>query len=213
MSEKLRELLSATMDGETDTFERRRVLDEARTNSELREYWYRQHLVRSVILGEEIDLQDQLRARLHAEMEELAEGEGPVVVPEEEAMQPQKTNWVNRVTGTAVAVAVAALVVINGDLFVGSDETFELVQPTTVQPGGAPRPLQTAPVMYDVPTPADRHRTDGFIVHHIQQNALNNPGAASLIRFITFDRKTPRSVLPDPATDEAQAVDRSAPIE
>lgn len=180
------------MDGEADAFELRRVLDEARSNPELRSYWYRQHLLSSVIRGEEIGTQERLRERLLAEMEELT-NENPdeiVLHNEAEVPTPARNPWFGRMTGTAVAFVVAALVVVNGDLLVGGGD--EPGFSDIAQQNRNVQPLQTAPVMYDVATAADRNRTDALIVHHIQQNALNNPGAASLIRFITFDRKNPR---------------------
>ena len=193
MSEKLRESLSATMDGEADAFELRRVLDEARANPDLRGYWHRQHLLGSVIRGEDIGVQEGLRERLLAEMEELAEAPEEVHSELHEAETPvTKTNpWLGRLTGTAVAAAVAVLVVVNADLLVGGsdDPGFSVTQQTR-----SVQPIQTAPVMYDVATPADINRTDALIVHHIQQNALNNPGASSLIRFIAFDRKEPQAL-------------------
>ena len=76
MSEQLRESLSAVMDGEADAFELRRVLDESRSDSKLRELWHRQHLVRDILRGDEIVHQLDLRARLLAEMEELSSQEG-----------------------------------------------------------------------------------------------------------------------------------------
>ena len=186
------------MDGEANDFELRRVLDEARSNPELRGYWHRQHLLGSVIRGEDISAQDSLRERLLAEMEELsdethAEGEE---LHEVQDPEPTPNPWFGRLAGTAVAAAVAVLVVVNADLLTGGPEQpgFEITQTNPIQP------IQTAPVMYDVAKPADINRTDALIVHHIQQNALNNPGASSLIRFIAFDRKEPQPLVIEEST-------------
>lgn len=189
------------MDDEADAFELRRVFDEARNNPDLRSYWYRQHLLGSVIRGERVDDHYVLRERLLAEMEELSdEDEEPVfVTAQPEPPSGSSNRWFGRITGTAVSLAVAALVVINGDLLTGGDDEpgfsggFAEQRVSDVR---LPQTVRTEPVMYDLATPADRNRTDAFIVHHIQQNALNRPGAASLIRFIAFDRKSPRSLSP-----------------
>lgn len=194
MSEQLRESLSAAMDGEADAFELRRVLDESRNDPELRALWHRQHLVRSVMQGERLAAQGELRERILAEMSELEN------IPEEEAMvtpeavleaPPEKPRWTGRLAGTAVAAAVAVLVVLNGDLLTGREDGPGFVAPDTAQAtqiSGA----TSAPVMYDIVTPADRERTDALIVHHLQQNALNRPGGFSFVRLVSFDRQLPR---------------------
>ena len=115
------------MDGEADAFELRRVLDEARSNPELRGYWYRQHLLSSVIKGEDITLQDELRERLLSQMEDLEElsnaaPEGDSDLREDQMPQSRTNPWLGRLTGTAVAAAVAVLVVVNADLLVGKTD-------------------------------------------------------------------------------------------
>ena len=194
MSEQLRESLSAAMDGEADAFELRRVLDESRNDPELRALWHRQHLVRSVMQGESLAAQGELRDRILAEMSELES------ITEEEAMvapeavveaPPEKTRWAGRLAGTAVAAAVAVLVILNGDLLTGGEGGPGFVAPDTAQTSqisGA----ATAPVMYDIVTPADRERTDALIVHHLQQNAINRSGGFSFVRLVSFDRQLPR---------------------
>lgn len=193
MSEQLRESLSAAMDGEADAFELRRVLDEAKNDPELRTLWYRQHLIRSVMRGEALANPANLRERILAGMSELDDeslDEG-VVIPQAIREAPaEKPRWPGRLAGTAVAAAVAMLVVFNGDLFTGGDDGAGFVAPEiaqTAQISGA----AAAPVMYDIVTPADRQRTDALIVHHLQQNALNRSGGFSFVRLVGFDRQLP----------------------
>ena len=193
MSEQLRESLSAVMDGEADAFELRRVLDESRSDSKLRERWHRQHLVRDILRGDEIVHQLDLRARLLAEMEELSSQEGDEPIPE---AQPKldttnKSPWLGRLAGIAVAATVALLVIVSSDYLIGGDEGAGFVGPGIAQnnPPGATSAV-LAPVMYDVATAADRQRTDALIIHHLQQNALNRPGGFSFVRWVGFDRKS-----------------------
>ncbi|NKB97487.1 MAG: hypothetical protein GKR90_03160 [Pseudomonadales bacterium] len=198
MSEQLRESLSAVMDGEADAFELRRVLDESKNDPQLRELWHRQHLVRDILRGDEISHQLDLRARLLAEMEELDAQEDHEPIPEAQPSldQTKKTPWLGRLTGTAVAATVALLVIVGGDYFTGGSDDSGFVGPEIAQ-SSAPtnRPAATAPVMYEIATPADRQRTDALIIHHLQQNALNQPGGFSFVRWVGFDRKTAPNAL------------------
>jgi sigma-E factor negative regulatory protein RseA len=52
MSEKLKESLSAVMDGEADEFEIKRVLNEASSNPELMSRWHRYHLIGHLVRSE-----------------------------------------------------------------------------------------------------------------------------------------------------------------
>jgi sigma-E factor negative regulatory protein RseA len=52
MSEKLKESLSAVMDGEADEFEIKRVLNEASSNPDLKTRWHRYHLIGAVLRSE-----------------------------------------------------------------------------------------------------------------------------------------------------------------
>ena len=66
MSEKLKESLSAVMDGEADEFELRRVLDEVSKDAELASSWDRYHLIGSVMRGERLARVNVMRPSLRS---------------------------------------------------------------------------------------------------------------------------------------------------
>lgn len=187
MSEQLRESLSAAMDNEADAFELRRVLDEASADPELREQWHRMHILRDVLRGEAEHYDGDLRANICAQMEELDfavdDEDDPLAVVEESQPKPS-SGWLGKLAGGAVAAAVAALVVINGDVLLESDADGQ------AQIAQAQKDLDTAtrpvPVMYREATADDRMRLDAHRMIHYQQNALNRSGAVSFVRMATF---------------------------
>lgn len=187
MSEKLREGLSAAMDGEADAFELRRVLDETSTNDELRDEWHRLHLLRDVLRGEAANDGQELRERLRAQMasdEAFEDDDTPAVTLQAVSTQPRQANWLGRLTGTAVAAAVAAVVILNADLFTPGSQT-EIASSAQVLDQA-----EVVPVMYQQATDQDRLRMDARRMEHYQQNALNRAGAVSFVRMMTF-KKTP----------------------
>ena len=183
MSEQLKEALSAAMDDEADAFELRRVLDESAQNGELREQWHRMHLLRDVLQDEQFYDGRDLRQRILAEMaasdapSEVAQlTSAPVIPPVRQA------NWLGRIAGSAVAIAVAALVVINADSFLpnGQENSLEVAEINTA-------PVVTGtPVLYPEATQADHLRLDRHRMRHYQQNAINKAGAVSFVRMMTF---------------------------
>ena len=187
MSEKLRESLSAAMDGEADAFELRRVLDEAKSNPELRGFWYRQHLLQNVLQGGRVNAQPRLRERLLMEMQELSRDE-PVAsnMIAEPAIRSRTVNaWLGRITGVAVAMVTAVVVMTNGDFFTNELDGADLpaVAIGNAQLGNTRLAM---PVMYERATLADWVRTNAYTVHHLQQNAVNKPGAVAFVRLGTF---------------------------
>ena len=178
MSEQLKEALSAAMDNETDAFELRRVLDEASGDPELREQWHRMHMVRDVLSREPYQDGADLRRRIWTEMEELDWLPQDDVVADVDQKSGNKVNWLGRIAGTAVAVVVAALVVLNADLLSSDSDPVDIVQ---IAPS-----LPVLPVMYTEATEQDRLRIDGLRMQHYQQLGINNPGAVSFVRMATF---------------------------
>jgi sigma-E factor negative regulatory protein RseA len=205
MSEKLRESLSAAMDGEADAFELRRVLDEAKSNSELRDYWHRQHLLRDVLQGARVNTQVRLRERLLSQMQALNLDQQATsdVVAEPVKKSGPVSAWLGRITGVAVAMVTAAVVITNGDFLTNEFGGADLPEMAI---GSAQRENThlLTPVMYERATVADWVRTNAYTVHHLQQNAVNKPGAVAFIRLGTFSGRQ----LGQPVS--AEIVDRQA---
>ena len=85
MSEKLKEALSAVIDGEADEFELRRVLDEIGKDAKLAASWERYHLIGAVLRRERISRSFGMRERVWAEvgLDEAAEAQSMPVVTSE----------------------------------------------------------------------------------------------------------------------------------
>lgn len=103
MSDKLRESVSALMDGEVSELELRRVLTHA-DSAEVRERWRGYQLARGAISGDSlrfanVDLSSQVAAAVEAE-----------AVPAGQRLSP----WWKSLGGLAVAASVAAVVVVGG---------------------------------------------------------------------------------------------------
>ena len=190
MTEQLRESLSAAMDDEADAFELRRVLDEAKQDSDLREQWYRLALVRDVMRGDMQNYQPGLRESIWQALNETENQDADVTQPLRDVsidpQQNQRSPWIGRLPGTAVAGVVAVLVMVNGGVF--DSEIEPAADYAGVQPalsGG-----ELAPVMYQQATPIDQQRQQALMLHHIQQRAMNQASLASFVKVATF-RSTP----------------------
>ncbi|MEM7097075.1 MAG: sigma-E factor negative regulatory protein [Pseudomonadota bacterium] len=189
MSEQLKESMSAVFDDEADAFELRRVLDEAAGNDELRAHWHRLALIGDVIRSDHTQLDHGLRDRIFAELK--AEGTLEVETAPQlhsiEGGSPEKApkNWLGRVTGIAVATAAAVLVMVNGGLF--TDDSSFSTGPDNFA-GAANNNAELVPVMYSQATAADQQRQYGFILRHIQQNAMNSNGMTGFAKMATFQR-------------------------
>lgn len=188
MSEQLREALSAAMDGEADAFELRRVLDEASADADLRDEWHRLHLLRDVLRDETHDATLDLGERIRAEMASIDEEAlaDEVLEPEPDLVaapaSPARSTWRWRLTGTAVAAAVATVVIMSGNLFTPAETPDLAATPTDV----LNQAELTVPVMYQQATAQDRLRMDARRMEHYQRNALNNRGGVSFVRVVTF---------------------------
>jgi negative regulator of sigma E activity len=186
MTEQLRESLSAAMDNEADAFELRRVLDEAKQDSDLREQWYRFALARDVMRGDMQNYQPGLRESIWQALNETENQDADVTQPLRDVsvdpQQNQRSPWIGRLTGTAVAAVVAVLVMVNGGVF--DSEIEPAADYAGVQPalsGG-----ELAPVMYQQATPIDQQRQQALMLHHIQQRAMNQASLASFVKVATF---------------------------
>ena len=205
MSEKLRESLSAAMDGEADAFELRRVLDEAKSNSELRDFWHRQHLLRDVLQGGRVNTQVRLRERLLSQMQELSPDQAATsdVIAEPAKRSSSVSAWLGRITGVAVAMVTAAVVITNGDFLTNEFDGADLPQ-MAIGSAQAENTRLVTPVMYERATVADWVRTNAYTVHHLQQNAVNKPGTVAFVRLGTFSGRQMAQPL------SAEIVDRQA---
>ncbi|MEM9623437.1 MAG: sigma-E factor negative regulatory protein [Pseudomonadota bacterium] len=211
MSEQLRESLSAAIDNEADAFELRRVLDEASSDSDLREEWHRMHLIRDMLQDEMQHYRPGLREAvwqglLADDPDSDTEQQSPRLALAAGTPRP-RSPWLGRLTGVAVAAIAAVLVLVNGGVLeddagglnVAGNESY-IVGPENPVSGTSG---ELVPVMYQQATAADLHRQYGFMLRHIQHRGMNQNGLASFAKMATFS-PSGQPVTRDEETPEQQ---------
>ena len=117
MSEKLREAVSAAVDGEASEFELRRVLDEMGKDESLWRAWQSYHLIGQAARGENVEAVAEMGERIWASLdaEEFLEQD---IVQEEPAYavtpSAPRRRW--GLAGGALAAALSVAVVMSSDL-------------------------------------------------------------------------------------------------
>jgi sigma-E factor negative regulatory protein RseA len=187
MSEKLKEALSAVIDGEADEFELRRVLDEIVKDSELAQSWERYHLIGSVLRGERLADGSAMRERIWAEFRssEPAE-EDPVIVAEGRPDRAAETGsrrgrWAS--LAVAASVALAVVVVVGGlpEEDAGSGPSVAAVT------APAQAPVQSVALSSEVKA-SDRDRVDAYRLYHMQLLGMNQAGFGGFAKMVAYER-------------------------
>ncbi|MBT4521724.1 MAG: sigma-E factor negative regulatory protein [Halieaceae bacterium] len=188
MTERIRESLSATMDGEADELELERVLSKIGDDTELRRTWVRYHSIRSIASGQSVDeetfpdVSQRVREALAAEVRPAAAGSLQRV------LKP--------LASFAVAASVAATVVIGGQQLaqineggepreavasavVGVGSPVGLINSTGATPVRASYGNQAVPVLEPAARTAyrelARQRMHKYMQEHAEHAALNAP--------------------------------------
>ncbi len=197
------------MDDEADAFELRRVLDEAKADPDLREQWYRFHVVRDALRSGTEHYRPELRDRIWAALNEPeADDEVAELVLTEPGGAPAhaRNPWWGRATGAAVAATVAVVVVLSAGVFEEQEVPQVANQPATPSLEGS---AALVPVMHQQIHAADRQRHNGFLLHHYQQKAMNTSNVGAFVKLATF-RSTPIDMRPLEETPAA-AGEQAAP--
>ncbi len=197
MSEKLKESLSAVVDGEADEFELRRVLDEIGKDETLAVSWERYHIIGATLRGERPRTSAGMRERIWAELEADA-GERALTQVEtpELGLKPLSSGSRRRWAPLALAATVVLAVVIG---FAGFDEpvvdgTPELAVAESAagsEVGSAITASQES--LYQVAAlreeifDSDHNRTEAYIVRHYQQIGMDRPGIG-FTRMVAYER-------------------------
>jgi sigma-E factor negative regulatory protein RseA len=193
MSDKLKESLSAVVDGEADEFELRRVLDEVGKDVELRETWDRYHLINGVIRNDRPLLtgSDRMRANVWAATQADVSDHTPDVAfvnMEATASEPAEKsgNWLGRGLGVAVAAGVAFAIVFTTTLNQpDGQQSPDLASVEVASPLAIENPVDR-PLGLEI-SPSDLRRSNAYMMHHVQQKALNNADVLSLVKMVTYE--------------------------
>lgn len=205
MSERLKESMSAVVDGQADEFELRRVLDEVSHNPELLQTWQRYHVIGAHLKGEQSaqallpagsmqHMADAVWETLGSEAAQAddPDGEwsvaaqsliapGPTLVAATEAQPAPAKGGLSPLTGLAVAASVALMVTVG----------FFAFEQQQAQPQIAEQSLNIEGPVFQVTTqasPSDLQRANAYMLHHVQQTALNKAGVASFVKVVTFEK-------------------------
>jgi sigma-E factor negative regulatory protein RseA len=186
MSDRLRESVSAVLDGEADDLELRRLLASAE-HQEIRAAWRDYHLHRDSLAGVDmrfahIDISMRVQSA-------LAEEQRPAAV--------HLQRWWRPLASVAVAASVAAVVAVGvRGVSVGSNQSFGTVGTEVAQApapsAGRVYPAQSGPVLGNVPVSAQlsdlavlrpasanpdelaQQRLQHYLLRHTERAALNN---------------------------------------
>ncbi|MCZ6868200.1 MAG: sigma-E factor negative regulatory protein [Gammaproteobacteria bacterium] len=171
MNDRLKESVSALMDGEVDELELARLLKEAESDPEVISLWSRYHLAGALMRRESLMPASE---RLTLRLREALASEPSL------AGAPGANRWVKPLASVAVAAAVALAVVLG----------FQMMS----VPGNEARPDV---VVGPVPSisngtinaaVSDRRRLDAYMLHHAQHRALNDRSSViPIAKFASFD--------------------------
>ena len=189
MSEKLRESLSATMDGEADEFELRRVLDEMQKDVGLREVWSRYHIAGMLMRGERVHFSSDIRERVWSQLQLGSEDDAveAVSLPVDRSEPAVGSRArLGRFAGLAVAasVAFAAVVGVIGLWDEGAGEAPATAGTVTIE-----GPRVSNPALNSEISPRDLQRANAYMMHHFQHQGMNQPGVSSFVKMVTYERR------------------------
>lgn len=198
MTEQLKEALSAVVDGEADEFELRRVLDEVGRMPELAAAWNRYHLIGEHVRGEPLSVPaSSVSAMADAIWQDLsnsAETVEPAPAAEQVALfsvaddgavpAAASDSSLRKWAPFAVAASVALMVLVGFNTL--SDPPVAGDAPVVAESN-----IQIEGPVYQLATevsPSDIRRANAYMLHHVQQKALNQPGVASFVKVATFEQ-------------------------
>ncbi len=174
MSEQLREILSAVMDGEASQFEARRVLDELRRDARLRADWQRFNQVSALLQGASAGARHRLADRVWRDLQDSSPT-APTVAAAAAFGAARPHTW-GRLT--AVAAALTAVGLLLG------------VQFTDVGEGQQPGPAQADAPLAASQQPAAAEDSEGmhiYLIEHMQHKAVNHPDVAAMTKLVAFE--------------------------
>ena len=188
MSEKLKESLSAVIDGEADEFELRRVLDEIGKDSSLASSWERYHLIGSVMRRERVSSAAAMREEIWAEVNAgAAVPNQPALVTEASIGPAQRSApTFGRWASIAVAASVAFAVVVGFNDLTGFGD--DGITDVAGSEAAVAVPLSQAIRLKDEITQRDQTRIEAYMISHAQHVAMNQPGLGGFAKMVAYEK-------------------------
>ncbi|WP_019593712.1 sigma-E factor negative regulatory protein [Thioalkalivibrio sp. ALM2T] len=179
------ERLSALVDGETDDFETRRLMDELVKSEEDRGQWERYHLIGDSLRGgmrrtAPANFMDGVHAALADE------------APLSAAHKPAQPRWLKPVAGTGVAAAVAMVTLVGMQMLgpdTGTQEAAPVASETRTPAQVADGVQRTSTSDVEAPA-AGRESLDPRFARYLENHAeLTGPGSTALgrVRYSVSD--------------------------
>ncbi len=106
--------------------------------------------------------------------------------PAEHNDEAAATPRLGRMVGLAVAATVAFAVVFGVGAFDFDEPAAPSVAVNNVTIDGPP--LQEIQLTQEI-SATDVQRANAYMMHHVQQQALNQAGVASFVKLVTYERK------------------------
>jgi sigma-E factor negative regulatory protein RseA len=173
------EHLSALMDGETERFETRRMVDTLLESSELRGRWARYHLIGEILRQEQPMLADgSFSARV---MEQIRKEDVGQLAPVRRGRR-----WMRPALGLAMAASVAGAMVIGLQSMLGpGDVGGHGLQQAPMEASVAPA-AQTPDPGYHVPNQLESYmRMNSYLLSHVEQSGAQ--GVMPYARMVGYE--------------------------
>ncbi|UTW47253.1 sigma-E factor negative regulatory protein [Bacterioplanoides sp. SCSIO 12839] len=191
MNDRIKESLSALVDGETDELEVRRVLNELDKDSELKDTWKRYQLMGSLMREESVSPAQLEGVDLSKGIMQAIEGEPMDEVPARQgetshsaqAVTPRRFNWLaSGAVAASVTLAVLLGVRLNSDI-----QQQELVADAQA-PVVENQQVASAPDMTPEQLEQAQRKLQEYVLQHTENAALNTGrGMMPFARVASFE--------------------------
>lgn len=190
MNDRIKESLSALVDGETDELEVRRILNQVEQDNELRESWQRYQMIGSLMRDEPVAATDLSRGIMQAiegePMDEVPALQDSLDLNQENAPGPQAKRGINWMASAAVAASVTIAVLLGvrlnhdiqqQDLVAETQQVSETVEQVAANNAADAAELEQA-----------QRKLQEYVLQHTENAALNTGrGMMPFARVASFE--------------------------
>lgn len=185
MNERIRETLSALIDGELSSNEISKTVGKLTESADLCGYWDRYHVIGDVIRGEAIcseyrQIADAVRDRLR--------DEPAILAPPRRSGHRLRPQWIKPAAGSALAASVAAIALLAAPQFINDDPSQSPVLTNANTP--PPERLYAAQsgTRWNLGKPDVESKLNAYLVNH-QEYAPSRSvkGMMPYVTFVSYD--------------------------